>query len=179
MHKEKATEVEVIEGDPYAYYLSIWDTEESLQERNRTMFMTLQGILLTVALIFIESNRGVAIFFSFMGLMLFTEWLPDALSRAKRISFIKWLLIEHETSGHFTRNIFSAINSLGRKCTYEDVILTENEVFKKILHDTRQLEYRVALGLFSLWIMLVTFALGQNSEAKMLGGWILSLFGAE
>ena len=178
MNKNKPTEVEVIEGDPYAYYLSIWNTEESLQERNRTMFMTLQGVLLTVTLIYLDSNnKGLAIFFSFMGLMLFQEWFPEALLRVKKITFIKWLIIEHETTGRTTRNIFTSMQNLGKKCNFDKIDLIELDSFKKLIKETRIIEIRVAIGLSFLWFALIVFAI--KPDAKYLNGFILSLFGIQ
>ncbi|WP_156967550.1 hypothetical protein [Comamonas granuli] len=177
MKKNKSADVKVIAGDPYAYYLSIWDTEESLQERNRTMFITLQGILLTVALLYIESNKGMVIYFSLMAILLFTEWLPGSLARSKKIAFVKWLIIEHETNNYSTLKVFSAIDRLEKKCMHNNISLLTNESFRKNLYEARKIEFTVAGGFLFLWSALISFALSPNSESKMMGDWILSIFG--
>ncbi len=122
---------------------------------------------------------GLVIYFTFFGLMLFSMWFPDALLRAKRISFIQWLIIEHEKNNKTTKNIFISIRALGKKCRFENQDLILNPEFIPLLNENRKLEIYVALGFVFLWIALITFVLNPDSESQMLGNWILYLFGSD
>jgi len=172
-------EVEVSEDDPYSHYLSVWDTEESLQERSRAVFLTIQGILITGATFYLESNKGMIIFFAILGTLAFLEWFFDSLSRSKRIAFLKWLIMQHEQHGFKERQIFTSLAKLGPRFTYRGRDLCDSSEFIGIIRSIRHMDNIIASLVSALWVLFISVALTPKFEVRLFGDWLLSIFGGQ
>lgn len=166
-------------SDYYSHLLSIWDTEESLRERARSLFLALQGALLAAATIFFQSNRGLFLYFAFLFAFLAFEWFKVTTARARRLAFVIWAVTKFEKEGFIVEGVMSCLRALTAKLEYGDISLLKDETFPSIFHEYRSADFFVLGGTIFLWCLLASIAYSSLSEVELFGSWILELVGAK
>lgn len=166
-------------SDYYSYLLAIWDTEESLRERARTLFLALQGALLAAATVFFVSNRGLFLYFAFFFAFLAFQWFGITTARARRLAFVIWAITKFEKEGYIVVELVSSLRSLTAKLEYDDISLLKDKAFQSIFHEYRSADFFVLGGTISLWALLASIAYSSLAEVELFGSWILDLVGAK
>jgi hypothetical protein len=123
-----------------------------------------------------STGRGIAALMGFAALMLYLDWIPEFFERTRRISFLQWLIIEHEETGYSNKQIFSSIKALGKKSEFNGKVLFADRTYKEILGGIRKKDAPIFLFLPFIWSMIIVFAFESNEEIHLFSDWILNWF---
>ncbi|MCP1499112.1 hypothetical protein J2Y86_003819 [Pseudomonas migulae] len=83
-------------GDGYDQIFSLWGIQESLLQAYRSIFITAESIIISVAATIATSSPVSALMLTFLGCFQLWMWHRVCANRAKDVSFTQWLLARAE-----------------------------------------------------------------------------------
>lgn len=75
--------------------MDLWSIQESLLQSYRSLFITVQSIIVAVAAV-VTDQPGSALFLVALGIVLLVAWHQVCRDRAEDVSFAQWLVLQSE-----------------------------------------------------------------------------------
>lgn len=146
---------------------ALWNTQESLLQSYRSIFVTAQSIVFAVAVTIASTDQPwLALLLAVPGMYMMSMWTGICRSRARDVSFVQWLMLKLER-GEAVGPVINSFKEYQRSKTYNGTNVLEDEEYREMINSMTRRKMEVILPriFWVMWILLVVYIVVRTVPA--------------